>query len=231
MTLTELAQELLRASNESLDDSDGLLVTEQWIRDALDEYALETNWRAFVTSSSLPTVATSRVYTLPINVRDVRYIRIPASEKIIEYIEKERLAEFSQDLERIGTPDFWYYEDEAAIVPPNVTYRIGFQPVPDAIYPLDVQYNIVPARLLSMDTIPLQNDAILPLKFLVRAYMAFDDEDFDKADRLYQRYAGAVDKLLRRENNNFAKKGRFQQRDIPTRASDRKYARLNPDHF
>ena len=230
MTVNGLAIELIRAHNDNSDDSDFILTVEQWIRDALDEMALETNWRAFKTYTTLTTVNGTPEYTLPINVRDIAYIRDPANEKYVVYADHARLAELHVDFEKPGTPDFWMFA-QPVVTPPDVQYKIRFQPIPNLVINYDIGYHIVPARLLTSDTIPVQNEAILPLKFLVRAYMHFDDNNFDHADRFFQRYVSAVDKLMRRENNKSADIPRLQPRDIPSRSSNRRFARLNPDHF
>lgn len=230
MTLNGLAIELIRAHNDNQDDSDYVLTVEQWCRDALDELAIETNWKAFETFTTLNTANGVPEYTLPINVRDIAYIRNPANEKYVVYAEHSRLAELHVDFEKLGEPDFWMFAQQV-ITPPDVQNKIRFQPIPDQIIPYDVGFNIVPARLLTGDTIPIQNEAILPLKFLVRAYMHFDDTNYDHADRFYQRYVSTVDKLMRRENNKSADIPRLQPRDIPSKSSNRRFARLNPDHF
>jgi hypothetical protein len=229
MTVNGLAVELIRAHNDNQDDSDMILTVEQWIRDALDELALETNWKAFETYTTLTTGIGTPEYTLPINVRDIAFIRDPVNEKYVVYAEHARLAELHVDFEKQGEPDFWMFAQQV-VTPPDVQNKIRFQPVPSSVINYDIGYQIVPARLLSMDTIPIQNEAILPLKFLVRAYMHFDDNNYDHADRFYQRYVSTVDKLMRRENNKSADIPRLQPRDIP-RSSNRRFARLDRNHF
>jgi hypothetical protein len=230
MTVNELAIEMLRAQNEAQDDTDFILTVEQWIRDALDELALYTDWRAFQTSDTITTIISQRVYTLAINVRDIRFIRDPVSDIKVSYETKARLVDLGLDLEKPGRPDF-YYPESVSVSAPNVKYTIGFQPIPNAVYNFDVGYNIVPQRLLSMDTIPIQNEMILPLKNLTRSMMAFDDTDYDLADRLYARFVDQTDKLMRRENSKADDNPRLQQRDIPSRGRDRRLAHLDPNHF
>jgi hypothetical protein len=207
-----------------------VLTIEQWTRDALDELAIETNWRAFVTNTTLVTAAGTRVYVLPINVRDVEYIHEPVSRTWINYDTKQNLVNKGLDMQQSGRPEFFYYED-TTITPPDVKYEIGLQPVPNAIFNLDVRFNIVPARLVSADTIPIQNEHIFPLKFLVKSFIAFDDNNIDQANHFYGRFTSIVDKLMRRENNKVADMPRFKQRDIPSRTGDRRLARLDPQHF
>lgn len=229
-TLNALALELIRAHGDKQDDPDYVLTVEQWIRDALDELALETDWRAFITDTTLNTAAGTSTYTLPINVRDIRFLRDPNNENSIIFLPKDRMVDLGLDLEKLGRPDFWAFES-VVTSGGNTQYNIRFQPIPDAVYPLGVAFNLVIGNIGSLDTIPVQNDMLLPLRLCTRSYMALDDEDFDAADVFYNRFLLKTDKLVKRELTKFAEQLRFQQRDIPSRGADRRLARLDPNHF
>lgn len=230
MTLNALALEMMKAHHEDSADTNYVAVVEQWIRDALAELALVTSWRAFVLNGTLNTSNSTRVYTLPVDVRDIKLIRNPATEQTLIYKTKEFLAEYGFDLEEVGKPDFWYFEDKDVTVPADVKYKIGFYPVPDGDYAFDVQYDVNPATIASGSHLPIQSDMITVLKYCVRSYMYLDDNNLAMADAYYQRFRGNARLLVGRENRKSSEFTRLLPTDLPHR-SDRRFARLDPNHF
>src|SRR4030095_3797951 len=232
-TVNQLALELIRAHGEDAGDADYVLTVEQWIRDALDELGLETNWRVFQDVSTLATVASTRVYKLPFNVRDINYIRDPATETDLVYYDKARLSMLNMDLENVSRPQFWYYEELALDTVPNpdeYVYQIGFHPIPDAIYTYDVGSQINPSGLLTSSIIPLVGDILFALKAGVRAYMYMDDENINMAIVWRQMFTTNIAKLRVRDNNKINDKPVLQNRDLSNR-TERRLARLDPQHF
>lgn len=232
-TVNQLALELIRAHGENSGDANYVLTVEQWIRDALDELGLETNWRVFQDKSTLTTVASTRVYQLPFNVRDINYIRDPATDGELVYYEKARLSLLNMDLENVSRPQFWYYEEPIIDTVPNPdepAYQIGLHPIPDAVYNYDVQYQINPSGLTTSTIIPVVGDILFALKAGVRAYMYLDDERPDLAGMWRQMFAVNIAKLRIRDNNKINDRPILQNRDLANR-TERRLARLDPNHF
>jgi hypothetical protein len=232
-TVNQLALELIRAHGENSGDANYVLVVEQWIRDALDELGLETNWRIFQDVATLATVASTRVYKLPFNVRDINYIRDPATETDLVYYDKARLSMLNMDLENVSRPQFWYYEELALDTVPNpdeYVYQIGFHPIPDAIYNYDIGSQINPSGLLTSSIIPVVGDLLFALKAGVRAYMYIDDENPQMALLWRQMFTTNIAKLRIRDNNKINDKPVLQNRDLSNR-TERRLARLDPNHF
>ena len=230
MTLNALALELIRAHGEVSVDTDYVTTTEQWIKDALDELATESSWRAFITHATLPTVASQQFYNLPTQVRDIGFVRNPPDDLHIEYITKKRAARMGLNLEQTGRPRYWYYNDQENVAN-DFRYEIGFYPIPDAIYNLDVEYEINIADLASGAHIPVQKNMILPLKFCARSYMYVADDNIESADWWYKRYLRTMERLMVQEQNKSADQQRMQQTDLPGSGHEGKYAILDPFHF
>src|SRR5215475_3719530 len=232
-TVNQLALELIRAHREDSSDANYVLTVEQWIRDALDEFGLETNWRAFQTTSTLVTVASQLVYKLPFAVRDIRFIRDPATETNLVYLTQERCALLNFDLENVSRPQFWGYYDLLLDTVPNpdeYTYEIFLHPIPDTIYNYNIGYQINPANLITSDIIPLLRDHLFTIKAGVRAYMCMEDKDYDGAQAWRAIFERNISKARIRENTKLNDSPQMQIRDIPNR-TDRRLARLDPNHF
>lgn len=234
-TVNQLALELIRAHGENSSDPNYVLTVEQWIRDAFDELALETNWRALQIVTTLATLAPpgANVYKLPFNARDIKYIRDPATETNLVYLTRERMAGLNFDIENISTPQFWGYYDLAVDTVPNpdeYVYEIFFHPVPDRIITYDIGYVINPSGLLTSSIIPLLSDTLAALRPQVRAYMCMDDGDTNGASWWRGVFLQQVQKLRFREHTKHSDVPTMQIRDISNR-TDRRLARLDPNHF
>lgn len=232
-TVNGLALEMIRAHGENSGDADYVLTVEQWVRDALDELGLETNWRIFQDDATLATVASQATYSLPFNVRDIRYIRDPATETDLVYYEKARLSMLNMDLENVSRPQFWYYNEMALDTVPNpdeYVYQIGLHPIPDAIYTYMVGYQINPSGLLTSSIIPVVGDILFCLKSGIRAYMYLDDENYEGYMAWRTQFLTQITKLRIRDNNKINDKPTLQNRDLSNR-TERRLARLDPNHF
>lgn len=233
ITLNNLALELIRAAGENSSDSDYVLTVEQWIRDVLDDLAIETNWRAFKTEATFNTVAAQTVYKLAVDARDIRFLREPSSNTDLIYLSKERMSLLNFTIQNQSRPQFWYYYDSIVDTTPSPdepVYEIGLHPVPDTIYTLNIGYQSNPTNLITSSIIPLLSDNISALRSGVRALICVDDKDYDGANWWKQKYQEQKAKLKFRDQNLLNDRPVLQIRDL-SRRTERRLARLDPTHF
>lgn len=229
MTVNDLALVLMREQDEATDDANFVTVVETWIQDALDEFSSAAEWRLFRNTVVLPTVASQSTYALSANVREIRSIRFQDTNETIEYVDSPRLFSIAEDLENLGKPQFWFWKSSTVAADP--IYNIQLVPIPDGIYSLELLAVFHPTLSpLTSALIPLQQEMILALKYRVRAYLLARDKDYDGSNSNLQLFYGKVDQMMQRENAPKANNIRMQVRDI-SNSSDRRLARLDPDHF
>ena len=230
MTLQELAIIVLREQSEAQDDPTHIAVIVEQIIDSLEEIATEADWRWLNQIGSFTTNIGQSTYNLPEGIREVKFMRIPATDRELDYLAPERMSRYGLDFEQSGTPTHWFYV-QPAVDAPNQTLVFGFKlyPVPNAAYTIEY-YMLKNFRSYTASSqIPVQEEFLLLLKDRLRSYILTDDKDYDGADRAYQRFQTRLEKLRRREgtkNSNYLK---LRTRDIASSAP--RYARLDPNRF
>src|SRR5689334_21517991 len=110
MTVNELALTLIAEQDEASDNESFVTVVENWINDAIDEFASAHDWRLFKFTVALSTVASQSDYTISEDIREIRGIRFVDSDEEIQYIDPQRLYGVADDLEREGKPQFWFWK-------------------------------------------------------------------------------------------------------------------------
>lgn len=232
-TVNALALQLIREQDEASDDSDYVATVEQWIQDAIDEFASAADWRLFKETISLSTVASTDTYELPFRVAEIRSMRFVDTDEEITYIAPERLVGVVEDFEREAKPQFWCWSKNNEADDPNV-YEIRLIPIPDDVYSIEYFADIHPTTDVSSSpsstVLPLHQEFIIAIKHRVRAYMLAYDNDYDGHDRYLQMFFSKVEQMKAKENSPRANWARMQVRDL-SRAGDRRLARLDPQHF
>jgi len=229
MTLNDLALNLMIESSESTDDTDKLNVVLGWINDAISEIASLSEWKFFTKEYPLNTIQGVATYVLPAEALDLKYIRIPADDLEIEYIDPQRLVVAGYDIEQQSRPDYWWYQD-ANIATDDAPLTIKLSPVPDAIYALEAPYFFHPSTLTGTDKLPVPRDKVLVIKNRVRAYQKMMEKEYEAFDRQYQIFQSSLQAALLSDRKKHARSLTLQPRDIPS-SSHRKFARLDPNHY
>lgn len=228
MLVSELVLEIMREWSET-PDTDKVTLVESWVRNAIDDFVLITNFRILKTGITIATQASVDTYTLPVALREITNIRIPTLNVPLE----ERTGSeplFSQsDLEETGRPEFWWYTTNTT-VSNDTALRFRLYPVPDAVYSLSVEGVIHPNALVSTSVIPLHVEHIGILKEKIRSFMHIDDKDYEAADRADRRYMQKANLIVSRENARPTQQRRLRVSDVP-RQTNREFVRLDPNRF
>lgn len=228
MLVSQMTTDILREWSETDDDVAKVSLVESWIRNALDDFALLTNFRVFYGTTSMATVATQGNYTLSPATQNVVGIRLTATDETIEERDKQELILSNTDLEIQGKPRFWYYLNAIASSSQQAL-AIQFYPIPDAIYAFTVSGVFHPAALISTDVLPVHNEHLNIIKNRVRYYCALDDKDYELADRHDEQFVRGAQLILQRENKRPAQSRRLRTTDVPSRRDQ--FVRLDPNHF
>lgn len=224
-----MTTEILREWSETSSEDDGkVALVESWIRNALDDFALLTNFRVFYSTTAMATVATQATYVLSPALQSIIGIRYPATEAPIEEIDRQKLILSNVNLELAGKPQFWFYVNSLANASQQAL-RIQFYPVPDAIYTFDVSGTYHPASLISTDVIPVHNEHLNTIKNRVRYYCALDEKDYEAADRHDAQFVRNAQLILQRENKRPAQYRRMRTTDVSSTKDQ--FVRLDPNHF
>ena len=232
MLVSELTTELLREWSESNDDPSKVSLMESWIRSALDDFALYTNFKILKARTQITTAASDFFYELPTACRTVIGMRIEALDRPIEQKSGQELILSNANLDELGTPRIWFYhsgvEDETETT--KMSNRIRFYPVPDDDYVIDVHYISHPgADLVASDVLPVEVQHINTIKNRVRFYMAMDDKDYASANIWDAKFMGNIQALVSSENARPAQRRTMQQTDLRSRKEE--FVRLDPYHF
>lgn len=232
MLVSELTTQLCREWSEATaGDSSKVTLVESWIKNALDDYALRMNIRAFRSTAPFSTVAGTAEYTLPVAARDIVSMRIPAqADAIIDSNTIWTIENSSRDLTLQGLPRWWYFSN-SGIVSNQTALKFKLYPVPDAIYSITVSTIIHPASLTSNSVLPIHNESIAIISDKVRYYMAIDDKDYDAAQLSLGDYERKIQFLTNREQRSTQRYRTLSRNsDVPLVNKER-FAILPPDHF
>lgn len=228
MLVSEMTTDILREWSESADDPAKTSLVHSWIRNALDDFAILTNFRVFYAHAGIVTVATVENYELPEAFQNIVSMRIPASDLTIEEIDRQQLLLSGANLETAGTPRFWFYVNSIDN-PTGTAIRIQLYPVPNAIFNITISGVVHPAALVAADTIPVHNEHLNIIKDRVRWYMAVDDKDYDAADRHDAQFVRKAGLIVSRENKRPAQRRVLRVTDV--RSSREEFVRPDPNHF
>lgn len=230
MTVNSLALTLMTEAREATDNAGFVTVVEGWVNDSLDEIAIETDWKFLQDTNTINTVASQPNYSLASLVREIRYLRFKESNEPIHYCAPQRLVAAGEDLERLGKPEFFWF-DKGILSGTEELFQIRLFPIPNAIYELEAGVLYHPDFVLSAGHLPVNKELFLLLKDRVRSYILNDDRDYDGSDRAFARFQKGLIKLVGRENKKNADTLRMQPRDITGTQGNRVLARLDPNHF
>ena len=228
MLLSDLTTEMLREWSEAQDKADKVTLMEQFIRDGLDELALDADFISFRNTTDITTVAGTAQYALPVACREVTAMRIasldrPLIQRSVQYLKLSFL-----DLELQDVPTDWAFVGSDP-VSNQTALRVQLYPVPDAIYVIEVAYILHPAALTSSDVIPIHNQYKPMLKHKIRYKMALDDNNIEAADRHDANYVREIQNLRTREHRTAAGYLTMDVTDIRRRVPN--VPIFDPNHF
>ena len=186
MTKNQLAQELAIEAGEQFDDIDVKSQFEDWVGQAVDAVYAVSPWFFRNLVDPVSTVGSTATYTLGATTSKVRDIVMGTTH--IVYAPIERLIARNKSLTVEGTPEYWYFAGMDA----SNQIQISFQPVPDAVYSINVHAVGRPADLASGDTIPLPKEYLNAVREKVRSLLAFSDKDYNSV----QLFSQSFDKQL-----------------------------------
>lgn len=229
LTVNQLAIRLATDYGESTDNTEYISTLETWINDALDEIAVKTDWKFFQATGTFNTVATQRLYNMPIGLRDIRVLRFTEFDTPIDFVTKPQIAQLGIDFEQSGRPQKWYAEDYIT-VGSNLIYRIGLWPVPDAIYSIENDYLFHPSDIASASNITVPDELYTVIKYKIGAEQGDFDNNFERYDRKIQRFDKMLADITAKYNRSSSQWTRLQPRDISSSMGER-FARLDPAHF
>lgn len=229
MLVSELTTSMLREWSETSDDDEKVSLMEEYIKNALDDFSLTTNFREVRNYTNLLTVASVDNYELPADVRDITDMRIESLQSPIEQRSFLELRMTGISLAQAGVPRYWDYYSSADDGDSNRIRRIVLWPVPDANYTISYGHYKNIRSLSATDVIPIANEYITIIKDRIRWQMSMEDKDFDAADRFDQKYVEKVRLVLQRSSKAPANRMQLQITDVSS--SNNNLARLDPSHF
>lgn len=232
MLVSDLIKILQRESSETQDDTGYNNLVLSWVQDAITEFGNLTDWKYFQSVIPITTVIGTRVYSLPVEHRDIRALLFPVGRLgSIDYMDLWRLKERSIDILESGVPRFWYFEDVINDPAPtnNKLLRIGLWPVPNSVIVLSAHTQLDPSQLLLTDILPVQNNILPAIKHKVRFYSAMDDNDSDRAIIHAQNFENEINRLRAKEHTVRDNLRVLSVTDIPVRRP--RLVQLDPDHF
>jgi hypothetical protein len=233
VTVNDLAQNLMREQDEATDNTEMVDTVESWISDAVDELASACDWRIFKVIFPLSTVASQPDYELDAQYNDIRSIRFVDTDETIDYIDEPRLYHVSTDIEETGKPRVWFFNSADDDVGQQPQFVITLNPIPDAIYSLQVSAQKHPliAPIGSTTDIPLRQEMLLAVKNRVRAYILASDKDYEGSTTHLQMFYKQVDDMIKKESTRpAARHVRLQVTDIVGNTG-RRHPILDPSHF
>lgn len=229
MTVNELALSLIKENDEASDNTEFVSMVEVWVQDALDEFASSTNFKLFKKQVVFNTIVSTAIYSLDVNVREIRAMRFTGTNDPIDYVDEPRLYGIAENLEELGKPQFWFWADTTQTATPQ--YRFQLDPIPDSVYQIQMSVIFHPTLTpLTSANIPLQQEMIIALKHRVRSYIYANDKELDTSAFYLSQYQAIVQRFVDREKTPAANYARRQIRDIGNQ-TNRKLARLDPSHF
>lgn len=216
MTVNDLALLLQNEYSEKLGDTGYTTQLENWIIESIIQLSLITKLNIFYKSTPLNTVATNSTYELPVELRDIKDIRIIATDDKIDYENPKILSEYGFDLEQAGKPRYWWYQD-AAVVSNDYIKKIVFTPIPNAIYSLSITYYYHPSGLVSGSVLPLSEEALLVVKSDVRMKHFQYNKDFASMNVERSNYRDRLSALITQERTPSGRRLIAVQTDRPAR--------------
>lgn len=232
LTVNALALALLKENDESSDNTEMVSLVETWIDDAVDEIAEALDSKFFQQVDTLSTVAAQQAYALNENVIDVRSIRFVDTDEPIDYMDRQTLTGIAENFENEGKPRYWFFLESTAGTDEQKR-NIGFSPIPDAIYALELDVQVHPTTTVlgTSSNVPFRKEWIIAIKHRVRAYMLMDDKDYEGAKMYLQMFYEKLNEMKAKEvRSPQAKFLVMQPRDLGTQ-QDRRFARLDPSRF
>jgi hypothetical protein len=228
MLVSALTTECLREWSETDDDTSKVSLVESWIRNALDDFALLTEFRVFYSHTTINTVATTENYTLPAAYQSITAIRRTADNTLLEQKDRQELLLSETDLTTAGKPRIWFYVNSDSSTT-ETKLRIQLFPVPDAIYAIEYSGTVHPAELVSTDVIPVHNEHLNIIKDRVRYYYAMDEKDYEAADRHDASFVRKAQLIISRENKRPAQRRMLRVSDVPSTREE--FVRPDPTHY
>jgi len=154
-TLDELSADVLDELGEDKTDAALLLQANKWVQRVYDDVGDEMDWRFNYLLDSITTVASTRTYDLDIDSRDISSARIQGTGELLEYRSKDHLYGYGYDMEVEGVP-IYYYHDAFNIT--NQKGTVGFYPIPQAVYVIDLNCVGRPTTLAAGTNLPVPNE-------------------------------------------------------------------------
>lgn len=231
MLVSELTTQLCREWSEATaGDNSKVTLVESWIKNALDDYALRMNIKAFRSTAPFSTVAGTAEYTLPVAARDIVSMKIPSQNRVIDSNTIWIIENSLRDLTTQSIPRWWYFSN-AASVTSQTALKFKLYPVPDAIYAVSVNTIIHPASLSSSSVLPIHNEAIAAIADKVRYYMSIDDKDYEAAQLALGEYENKIRLLKNREQRVTQRRRVLSSLSDVVSSGKERFAILPPDHY
>lgn len=230
MLVSELTTQLCREWSEAtLGDTSKVTLVESWIRNALDDFALQMQIKAFRSIAPFSTVAGTAEYSLPVDARDIISMRIPAQQRVLDASTIWTIENSGRVLSQQGIPSCWYFSN-ITTVSNQKALRFKLYPVPDAVYSIEISTIVHPAALVASSVLPIHNEAIAIISDKVRYYMAMDDKDYDAAQIIMSDYGNKLRLLKNREQRSTQRRRIFRRNsDLVSNRED--FAIFPPDHY
>jgi hypothetical protein len=211
-TLDQLSADVLDELGEDNTDATLLLQANKWVQRIYDDVGDTMDWRFNWISTTVVTVASQRLYTLNVDVRDISSGRIQTTGEILEYRSKDHLQSYGYDMEVTGTPIYYYHDtfDTA-----TQAHKIGLYPIPNAVVTIDFQCVGRPTTLSPSSTIPVPNEFLGLIHEGALALGHRHEREWESFDRTWNMYLKHKDNLKRAYMHPRAKTLQLQPTDVP----------------
>lgn len=191
-------------SQQVFNNTEIVRYTQDWLRE------VAANEGAFVKTTTLSTVASTRVYSLPTDF--LQMIRVWHNDSIVlPEASVDHLAYVTGDFTDTGTPFVYYLERDPVGVTSQVMLRIGFFPVPSAAVTVRYFYQYMPAVPSAMsDRLvlpPGYDDGVVPYICWQLRKSDREPEEAERYKREYLEEMGRLKSRLRKSPNSHLQMG------------------------
>jgi len=211
-TLDQLSADVLDELGEDNTDAALLLQANKWVQRVYDDVGDTMDWRFNYISTTVNTVASQRLYTLNVDVRDISSGRIQTSGEILEYRSKDHLFSYGYDMEAEGTPIYYYHDTFDTT---TQAHKIGFYPIPDAVKTVEFQCVGRPTTLSAAVNLPVPNEFLGLIHEGALALGHRHEREWESFDRTWNMYLKHKDNLKRAYMHPRAITNVMQPTDVP----------------